>query len=120
MHAMRDVTYFSPDPIAPGTHGGSNMLDEPLPPLWGKVGMGGAAARSSRRMPDNSWRGSKRCVVRSDQPSCGGTPHPASPKLTSFAKAPHPSPTRGEETFSLVRRLRPPLPPRHVFGIGEA
>ncbi len=33
---------------------------------------------------------------------CGGTPHPATPKLTSFAKAPHPSPT-GEEGVTAGR-----------------
>src|SRR5688572_10505909 len=31
-----------------------DMLDEPLPPLWGKVGMGGAAAQLSRRTHGNS------------------------------------------------------------------
>src|SRR5215510_13473765 len=47
--------------------------------------------------------GGTKCIVRTHKCSCGGTPHPAPPKLTSFAKAPHPSPTRGEET--MTRRL---------------
>ena len=43
------------------------------------------------------------------------TPHPAAPKLTSFAKAPHPSPARGEGSFLCERRASSviPHPPRN-------
>src|SRR5687767_9890649 len=77
--------------------GALNMLDAPLPPLWGKVGMGGAAARLSKRMLGNFLCGSQRCLVRSDRRLCGGTPHSASPRFAALTKASHPSPTRGEE-----------------------
>src|SRR5687768_11291666 len=60
--------------------------------------MGGAAARADGRMVAADAALSVLCFRR----SCGVTPHPAAPKLTSFAKAPHPSPTRGEE--GLLRR----------------
>src|SRR5688572_788345 len=75
----------------------SEAVDKPLPPLWGRVGMGGAAARSSTRILGKIQYDTERTLVRPDDRSCGGTPHPAPPKLTAFAKAPHPSPTRGEE-----------------------
>src|SRR5688572_9092421 len=42
-------------------------------------------------------RGTKHCLVRSDRRSCGVTPHPAAPRFAALTKAPHPSPTRGEE-----------------------
>src|SRR5688572_22566187 len=80
--------------------GRSNLLDE-----WGKVEMGGAAARSSARLLGNPRRGSACLLVRHAHRSCGGTPHPASPRFASLTKAPHPSPTRGEETSPAEQRF---------------
>src|SRR5919108_6086471 len=70
-------------------------LDEPLPPLWGKVGMGGDAARGFRQ------RALPRCASIDALP-------PIQLRLSSltFAKPPQPSPTRGEGEF-LGNRLGP-------------
>src|SRR5688572_32078515 len=59
---------------------------------------------------------SARCLT-SDR-SCGGTPHPASPRFASLTKAPHPSPTRGEET--LIQSPEPPRVPRLVALVAKA
>ena len=56
------------------------LLDGLLPPLWGKVGMGGDAA------PNPAKGGAER----------PDTPHPAPAKPASFAKPTQPSPARGE------------------------
>src|SRR5687767_4479696 len=61
------------------------LAEKPLPPLWGKVGMGGDAAQERFKIDRLG-----------EHQSCGVTPHPAPPKLTSFPEASHPSPTRGE------------------------
>jgi 16S rRNA (guanine(527)-N(7))-methyltransferase RsmG len=61
------------------------LLDAPLPPLRGKVGMGGDAAQGSIREVGAEMRALRR-----------GPPHPAPAKLASLAKPPQPSPARGE------------------------
>src|SRR5688500_439491 len=45
------------------------MRDKPLPPLWGKVGIGGAAARSLTTMLGDTRRGGARSLVRHDCPA---------------------------------------------------
>src|SRR5688572_32089751 len=49
-------------------------------------------AAPTARNAQASWIG----ALTSARGRSRATPHPASPKLTSFAKAPHPSPARGE------------------------
>ena len=61
------------------------MLAPPLPPLWGKVGMGGDAASDSAGRGSDDMRALRR-----------GPPHPAPAKFAALAKPPQPSPTRGE------------------------
>jgi 16S rRNA (guanine527-N7)-methyltransferase len=67
------------------------LLPEPLPPLWGKVGMGGDAAREGASHGSDTKRAFRR-----------GPPHPAPPPgsstrgSASLAKPPQPSPARGE------------------------
>src|SRR5262245_23835708 len=65
--------------------------------------MGGDAARSQTSRPSGAatHAQSRPCssegFLRVHESWCDVSPHPASPKLTSFAKAAQPSPTRGEE-----------------------
>src|SRR5688572_33449506 len=66
----------------------------PFPPCGGRLGWGVPSHERSGKI--KKALGPSQCSFRC---SCGGTPHPASPKLASLAKAPHPSPTRGEEAL---------------------
>jgi 16S rRNA (guanine527-N7)-methyltransferase len=67
------------------------LLDAPLPPLWGKVGMGGDAAPGE----SDQTAGEARALRR-------GSPLPTPPKLAALAKAPYPSPARGAGEKVLV------------------
>src|SRR5262245_28266062 len=71
----------------------------PFPPLWGKVGMGGAAAPRQTRS-NEGFAGRMRVAAASIWCSttdhrAAAPPHPALPKLAALAKASQPSPTEG-------------------------
>jgi hypothetical protein len=66
-------------------------IDDPLPPLWGKEGMGGDAA----------LRPNRHALYRAR--AAIAAPPPIQLRLSSLplAKAPHPSPARGEGVFGV-------------------
>src|SRR5262245_4544426 len=67
----------------------------PFPPCGGRLGWG--VPPHERLVKQENVRVK---LKRSYLGSCGGTPHPATPKLAPLAKAPHPSPTRGKRAAS--------------------
>ena len=67
--------------------------DAPLLPLWGKDGKGGVAA------PGLSASHRRFLSPPAMRTRSARTPHPAAPRLALLAKAPLPSPARGEGFF---------------------
>src|SRR5687768_17127115 len=82
----------------------------PFPPCGGRLGWGAPPhdSKCRARALGNTVRVGRKIAGRNSRRWCRGTPHPAPPKLTTFAKASHPSPTRGEEVhlFPCLVELR--------------
>src|SRR5262245_7959281 len=79
---------YSPSPLA-GEGCGALASGSELRRSWMRGGAATAAhARQSVRLPLDRSAYALRAY--------GATPHPTSPKLTTFAKASYPSPARGE------------------------
>ena len=106
VHAVQGLSPGLGQTIAYGIDVWPDALSEPFPPCGGRLGWG------CRRtiVDENAWRfpaWHRALLVRHAHRSCGGTPHPASPRFAPLTKAPHPSHKGGRSADQFFRRDSP-------------